>query len=350
MTKRLMTITTLLMITSSAMAVKIADVSHLQGQRENRLIGLGLVVGLDGTGDGGKFAPSIRPLAAFLQHFGNPVFSENELKNAKNIALVTVTAVISRNGAREGDMLDVTVSAIGSAKSLQGGQLLLTPLLGPSPADETIYAMAGGPLSVNPMTPTTGVAKKGATMEQDVIANYFENNTFTLVIEDSHASWAMASALAMTINEAVSVRQSDLQLAWVKDPKNVVVNIPNVDRATPANFIAWIQSLPLLMPEKQAKVTINDREKTIIVDGNVTISPVTVTYRGMTISTESILRQEREKAGKGEKHSFEMIDSVELRLLIESLETLKTPFDDRVAVIRELSRSGNLHGQLVELR
>jgi len=345
-------VATILLMTTAAEAVKGADITHLQGQRENHLISIGLVVGLNGTGDGGKFVPAIRPLAAFLQHFGNPVMSIDELKNAKNVALVSVTAAIGNNGAREGQTLDVRISAIGSAKSLEGGTLLLTPLMGSHPSDPTIYALAGGTVSVDAANPTNGIVKKGAIMEQDVFYNQVENGAFTLVIDDAHASWPMASAIAMTINEAVSVQSSQLQLATARDPKNVEVAIPAAERLDPANFIAWIQGLPLLMPEKQARVTINPTAGTIVIDGNVTISPVTITYRGMTISTESLLRQQRQQEGKAdaEPGDFRLPDSVELRLVIEALEALKAPFDDRVAIVRELARSGNLQGQLVEQR
>jgi len=349
--RKLLTTLCVLWIVTSAQAVKISDVTHIQGQRENRLTGIGLVMGLDGTGDGGKFLSVIRPLAAFLQHFGNPVLALDELKNTKNVALVMVTAVVGENGAREGQRIDVTVSAFGSAKSLKGGELLQTPLLGPHPADATLYAMAAGALSVDPVSPTRATIKSGATMEQDVIYDFIEKDSFTLVIDDTQASWSMASTIAMMINEAVSVKGSDLQLAKAVDPKNVKVTIPQADRASPANFISWIQSQPLPMPEKQACVSVNSRTETIVVDGNVTLSPVTIAYRGMTISTETLVKNQRpaDQAKEGGE-TVQTPDSVELRLLLDALEYLKAPFQDRLAIIRELARSGNLQGHLIEQR
>lgn len=335
------------MMAESARGVKIADITHIQGQRHNTLMTIGLVVGLNGTGDGGKFMPAIKPLASFLNHMGDPIMDPAELKDTKNVALVSVEAVIGENGAREGQMLDIAISAIGSAKSLQGGRLLLTPLLGPNKADQTIYALARGPVFVDANNPTTGIIKNGATMEVDVINNYIQENALTLVISDSHAAWSMASTIAMTINEAVSVQHTQVQCAQAMDPKNVIVMIPQNELRDPARFIAWIQSLPLLMPEKVAQVTINARNGTIVSDGNVTISPVTISYKGITLSTESLVKKLRDDAEK-KNQIFEMPEYIDLNLLIDAMNYLAIPVDDRISIIRELARSGNLQGQLVE--
>ncbi len=335
-----------------ARAVRITDITHIQGQRENRLMSIGLVVGLDGTGDGSKFQPAIRSLATMLQNFESPVVSLTELKGSKNVALVSVTAVVGRNGAREGENIDVTVSAIGSAKSLAGGELLITPMMGPNPRDVVVYGLAGGRVSADATTPTTGVVKMGLTMEEDIRNTMTSGNSFTLVIDDAHASWSMASTIAMTINMETSIEGLDSRGAKVIGPKNVYVEIPEVERLMPGSFIARIQVLSLLMPEKQARVTMNARAGTIVVDGAVTVSPVTITFRGMTISTEMLVREQQEKEGRktlaGEP--LPPVESVDLRLLVDSLEYLKAPFADRIAVIRELARSGNLHGKLIEQR
>jgi flagellar P-ring protein FlgI len=341
-------ITLILMMTvQTALAVKIADISNLQGQRENRLMTVGLVVGLNGTGDGGKFLPSIQPLISFLQHFGSERLDLETMKGVKNVALVSVEAQVAANGAREGQQLDVAVSAIGSAKSLKGGRLLLIPLMGPNKADTTVYALAAGPVSVDLSNPTTGIVKNGATMEQDIINTFIRDNTFTLVIDDAHAGWSMSSTIAETINEAISVQRTQQQIAKAIDPKNVLVVLPNTEMKDPANFIAWIQSLPLLMPEKTAQVAINARAGTIVADDHVTISPVTISYKGMTISTEMLVKQLKDQADKN-KQAFEMPEFVNLSLLIDAMNYLTLPVEDRIAIIRELARTGNLQGQLVE--
>jgi len=332
-------------------AAKIADITHLQGQRENRLTGLGLVVGLSGTGDGGKFLPAIRPLAAYLQHFGDPILALEELKNAKNVALVSVEAVIGPNGAREGDKLDVAVSALGGAKSLKGGRLLTIPLQGPHPSDVTIYALASGPVSIpNPAVPTVGRIKAGAVVERDVVYSYLTDGKFTLVIDDSHASWAVANAIAVTINEAVSVEGAQMQLASAVDPRNVQVRLPQSELASPASFIAWVQRLPLLMPERQARVTVDQDTGTIVIDGQVGISPVCISYKGVTISTKALLEQQDEQGDPKNSDSLDQAVFVPLRLLVETLDALKLSSEDKINIIRELDRSGNLHGEVIERR
>lgn len=347
MMTRQWTIIWVLAMATAAPAVKIADLTTLQGQRENHLMSVGLVVGLNGTGDGGKFLPAIKPLQSFLEHFNGQALDAEELKMVKNVALVSVEAEIGPNGAREGQKLDVIVSAIGAAKSLKGGRLLLIPLLGPNPAERKIYALAKGPISVDPTNPTVGVVKGGAVMEEDVQNTYIQDGVVTLVIDDAHAGWAMASAIAETVNEAVSVQHAQQQIAKAVDPKNVCVRIPRTDAADPAAFIAWLESLPLLLPEKAAQVTINARTGTIVADENVTISPVTISYKGITISTDMLVKQMKDEAEKS-RQPFEMPEFVNLSLLIDAMDYLKMDVDDRTAIIRELARTGNLQGQLVE--
>src|SRR5438132_7071668 len=117
----------LLLTQSSALAVKIADITRIGGQRTNILTGLGLVYGLKGTGDGGDFMPAIKPLASMLGKFADPA-TVQELSKVQNVALVSITATIPANGVRDGDKIDVYVTSLGAAGSLKGGRLFVTPL------------------------------------------------------------------------------------------------------------------------------------------------------------------------------------------------------------------------------
>lgn len=348
--KRLVVVTILFVVlfaAPSGWAVKVSDLTHLQGQRQNRLTGLGLAIGLNGTGDGGKFMPSIRTLAAYLQHFQNAPMSLDELRSAKNVALVQISAVIGNNGAREGQQINVTVSAIGSAKSLEGGRLLISPLRGPNPQDLMIYAVAGGPITIDPLSPTTGTIENGADMERDVIYQFTSGGRFTLVIEDAHAGFQMASAIKTAINDSESIFGTESQLAEVIDAKSVTVTIPKPERKAPADFIARIQAVRLFLPEQQAKVTINARTQTIIITGQVTVGPTTIVSKGMTISTDMLLKTQQALAGQQGKDIYQS-QSVELQLLVSAFDRLAVPAKDRITVIRELYRSGALRGQLVE--
>ncbi len=335
-----------------ASAVRIGDITHLQGQRTNQLTGMGLVVGLNGTGDGGQYMPAIRPLAAMLTQFSNPVLSMDELKNAKNVAIVMVDATLPEYGAREGDEIDVQVSSIGAAKSLLGGRLLITPLQGPNKADKRIYALASGPLHVESLqTPTVAVITQGATFESDVVYHWIDNinHQITLVVDDSHASWAMTHAIAQMISEVSSDWGRVSGIAKAVDPKNVMVTIPLADRSNPAAFIARIEGLDLLMPQAEARVTINRRAGTIIVSGDVEISPAAISIKGLTINTASTVPQQGQASDEG----FVAVDparkgGTKMADLIDALNQLKVPIDDRITIIEELYKTGKLHARLVE--
>src|SRR5438445_10949441 len=140
--KRFAFLCILLAIASTATAVKVGDITRLSGERSNVLTGLGLVVGLRGTGDGGDFAPAIRPLATMLGKF-NDRAEIRELTNVSNVALVNGTAVLPPRTARNGDKIDVYLSSLGAATSLKRGRLLIMPPHGPTP-DSRNFAMANG--------------------------------------------------------------------------------------------------------------------------------------------------------------------------------------------------------------
>src|SRR5436309_2730836 len=123
--QKLIVILVCLLLARPALAVKIADITRLSGQRSNVLTGLGLVYGLKGTGDGGDYLPAIRPLAGMLSKYANPS-TVRELANAQNVALVSITATLPADGVRDGDKIDCYVTSIGAAASLKGGRLFVT--------------------------------------------------------------------------------------------------------------------------------------------------------------------------------------------------------------------------------
>src|SRR5688500_10437785 len=125
-----------------AHAVKVGDITRLSGQQSNILTGMGLVVGLPGTGDGGDYLPAIRPLAAMLSKLNNNA-DARELTDVANVALVTVSAVVPPRGVARGDTIDVYVTSVGPATSLKGGRLFVPPMVGPT-GGEQIYAFAQG--------------------------------------------------------------------------------------------------------------------------------------------------------------------------------------------------------------
>jgi len=365
----------------SAEAIRIGDVSRLKGRRVNKLVGFGLVVGLKGTGDGGKFMPSIRPLASLLKRFNNPVFSLEELEDAKNVAVVLVEATLPEHGVREGDQVDVQLSSFGAAKSLRGGRLLVTPLQGPSPRMQDILALAGGAVVIpDGEVPTVGLVRHGATMERNILHTYVvrgaelvhrhlglpdDEHYVTLVLDDAHANFAMAANIAMRINEKHGRPGSDLAIA--ADPKNVIVRIPRYEMSNVALFVGAVESTDLLHDDvteaTEARVRINRKTGTIVITGDVEVSPAVITHKGMTITVtggQGQGQQGQAQAGlPGEavqqQHKWVSLNPLDLGTtaqkqmlsdLVQALNQMKVPISDRIAIVEELHKTGKLHARL----
>ena len=350
-----------LLTATAAEATKISDVTHLKGRRTNTLVGFGLVVGLKGTGDGGKYPPAMRPLAAWLRRMANPVITADELKGSNNVAIAAVEATLGEFGGREGDRVDVKVSAVGPAKSLVGGRLMLCPLTGPAPDDPRVYALASGPLRTPDTTvPTTAVVRQGATLEADIIHNFVTDGKITFVIENAHASWAMANTIAQVINEETAPPGSDLRIARAASPVNVEVELPRAERAAPAGFIARLEALDLLMPATEARVKVNRTTGTIIITGDVEISPVAISHKGLTITAAPPAAQPAAPAPgmpapaatPNAQEGFVGVDphrqgGSKLSELLDALNQLKVPAEDRIVIIEELHKTGKLHAKLI---
>jgi flagellar P-ring protein precursor FlgI len=340
-----------LLVTSSVTkAVKVADITRLSGQRNNFLTGLGLVYGLHGSGDGGDYAAAIRPLAQMLGKFADPV-SIQELSKVQNVAVVALTATLPSNGVREGDRVDVRVVSVGAASTLKGGRLFVSPMQGPL-AGSGIFALAEGPVTLeDPSDPNVGVIKGGAIMEVDLPVKYIDNGRFNLILEDPSANWTTASTIAKVINDAEG---PDGQIiANVVDAKEIAVAIPQAERDHPDSFISRVQQLPVPMLPTEARVTINAKQGTLIVTGDVEISPVVISHKGLTIQTvlpppvptprTPIITDKQTVALDTSSQG-----GARLQDLVNALEQLKVPIEDRIAIVRELYNSGKLHAKLIE--
>lgn len=364
--KPFLSILAVCLIAAQAQAVRIADITRLGGQRTNVLTGMGLVVGLKGTGDGGKHEPSINMLAQMLAKMGNPV-TPQDLNDAKNVAIVTLTVQIPENGAHDGDQLDVRVTSVGAASSLKGGRLYISPMLGPTnqpfisrmrDAEGRIheqvlpFAMAEGPIVLEDATiPTVGVVRKGATMEVDLPTEQIDRaGRITLILEDPSANWVMANMIAKVINEDNIDNGRDIAVAI--DPKNVVISIPPEERGAPDNFIARVLSIELPSMVSEARVVINDRTGTMIMTGDVEISPVVVSHKGLTISTLTPPVVPQPGRPVMRTTDFAALETThkggaKLRDLLEALDQLKVPAEDKISIVKELYKSGKLHAKLI---
>jgi len=345
--------TLVLALSHSAMAVQIQDMVRLKGSEVNKIVGIGLVVGLSGTGDGGKFMPAMRPLAAVIQQLMDPNVVANELSSAKNVALVALTATLPSSGVREGDQVDVHVSSIGPAKSLEGGRLFMIPMTGPLPGSP-VFAFAEGPVTIeHAEVPTVGVVHHGAQLTRDVMSSYLDRyGRITLILNDANASWPTANNLANLINGVMDPDGDGY--AKAHDQKNVVVHLPQWERNDPAAFISQI--LRSYVDPSQistgARVVINERTGTIVVTGDVQVSPVIISHKGMTITTISPSIEPTLQNPRQQRVNFVPVDpekrgGSKLEDLLTAFNQLKVEAADRIAIIKEIHRSGKLHAQLI---
>ena len=376
----------LLAVPAARGEVRVQDIAHLQGERTNRLMGYGLVVGLTGTGDGEKYVSTMRALMRIHQRYHAPVLTDADLKGNRSVALVAVEAEIPAHGAREGQRIDVVVSAVGVAKSLRGGQLLTTPLQfsmfdEQDPTTQYILALAGGQVvTLDEATPTRGVVRQGATLEQDFLYTFVSDGCITLVLDDTHANWSWAHMLARAVEHelanpeaavqletASSRRVVDAQVAVALGPQSVRVRIPPYELGSPANFISRVLQTPLFMlPPQPARVTINRTTKNVALTGTVTVSPTVLQVPG--VGTVLIGRTDSGPAtalgaGPAAKAPADPTAAglgtasqgsppsppggpVDFNELLKALSTIKATPDQLINAIEHLHKTGTLHAQL----
>lgn len=329
---------------ASADAVTILkDICRIKGQEENTLHGIGLVVGLRGTGDG-QFLPSMSALAKIMTVMGEPIGSEGlaELKDSKNVALVAITATIPEAGARQGDRLDCIVSSIGSAKDLTGGRLFHTAMMGPDKNDPTLYAFASGPITIEDATVTTGRIHGGCRLEVDLFNAFTLNGKVTIVLDKNHAGFGVAQFVADMINGMPDAEYGGRKMAKALDQTNIVVEIPPHYLDDPVEFISALLEVQLMAFDTGARVVINERSGSIVISGDVEIGAVIVTHRNIVIETGGGVIGSR----------FVEIDPGEtaapkLKSLIEALNAVHVPTEDIIDIIKGLNRNGKLHAKLI---
>jgi flagellar P-ring protein FlgI len=335
-----------ILVASPALArTSLKSICRLKGQEENTLQGLGIIVGLKGTGDGSNFLPTLRSLEKALNVMGEPLGpgKMKEIKDAKNVALVMVTATIPAAGGRQGDKIDCVVSSIGSSKTLAGGRLFLTPLIGPDKNNPRIYAFAEGPLTIDdPTAPTSGRIFEGCRLEEDFFNAFVKEGRITLVLDKNHASFQVAQDVASLINSQLTVQNPSGPLARAINQVNIEVVIPPAYRQDPVQFVSEVLALPMLEPQTVPRVVINERSGSIVISGDVEIGPVVVTHKNIVVET-----------GNGPGGSaFVPLNPNEpnapkLKALVEALNALHVPAADVIDIIKGLDKNGKLHAELM---
>jgi flagellar P-ring protein precursor FlgI len=342
---------------------RIKDIAQLQSSRDNQLVGYGLVLGLKGTGDGLRNAPfTEQSIRAMLENLG--IASEGGRSRAKNVAAVIVTANLPpfvESGAR----IDVNVSSLGDATSLQGGTLVMTPL---KAANGEIYAVAQGSVFVSGFTaqgdaasvtqgvPTAGRVPNGAIVERQVEAEFA--NLGTLILQLRNADFSTAVRITDTIND-YSMERFGRRVAAEQDSRTVLIKKP--DRISAARFFAELENL-VVESDAPARVVLDERTGTIVIGNEVRISRVAVSHGALTVritEAPTIVQPEPFSNGETAVEPFTAIEAgqpdakvavlegPDLQTLVSGLNHLGVKPDGIIAILQGIKSAGALQAELV---
>ena len=356
---------TLSLLAGSAFAERIKDLTHLAGVRDNQLVGYGLVVGLDGSGDQTSQTPfTVQSLQNMLQQFGItlPPGTNSQLKNVAAVAVHASLPAFSKVG----QTIDVTVSSIGNAKGLRGGTLLMTPMKG---ADGRVYAMAQGDLLVSGLNasgsdgssvtvniPSVGSIPNGATVERTVSSPFLKGDFITLNLNQS--DFTTANRLAMAINDMVGSG-----IATPLDAVSIQVNAPR-DPAQRVAFASMVENITFEPGEAAARVVVNSRTGTVVIGNKVRILPAAVSHGTLVVTvTENIQVSQPgafSRAGRTavtpesdvdisvEGNRTFLIDSgITLQDVVDGMNRVGATPADLVSILQALKGVGALRAQLI---
>jgi flagellar P-ring protein precursor FlgI len=341
--------------------IRLKNICRIKGQEQNTLHGMGLVVGLRGSGDGGGFLPAMRSLAMAMELMGSQIGKGGaaELKDAKNVALVSVTATVPATGARQGDEIDCTVSSIGAAKSLEGGRLFITAMLGPQAEGTQVYAFAEGALHVDDLKiPTTARIHHGCRLEEDFLNVFVKDNKITLVLDEHHADFEVAQEIAELINRnwystsqtgmtgAVGsgklVSMQTRAVAKALNAKFIEVEVPPAYQREAVDFVSQVMGLTISEPQTAARVVINERAQSVVIGVDVEIGSIVVAHKNIVVETGDNLPAERFVAVDPSE-----LQTAKLKALVAALNAVKVPTADIIQIIKDIEHNGKLHGQLI---
>jgi flagellar P-ring protein FlgI len=341
---------------------RIKDVADFEGVRENQLVGYGLVVGLAGTGDSLRNSPFTRQsLASMLERLG--VNASDGNLNTRNVAAVMVTANLPPF-ASQGSRIDVTVSALGDARSLAGGQLLVTPLMG---ADQQVYAVAQGPLaiggfsasgqsgsSVSRGVPTAGRIASGALVEREIMFDIAAQQELRLALRNP--DFTTAHRIAAAINSSVGV-----EVARAANPGSVVLRRPADYAGDMVSLVGRIENLEVEV-DTPARIVIDESSGIVVMGENVKVSTVAIAQGNLTISiSEDPFVSQPEEFSRGEtvvvpSTGIEVEEEegglvvvpggVPLRQLVNGLNALGVTPRDMISILQALKAAGAIQAEI----
>jgi len=321
-------------LSTRALSSRLKDVANIKGVRENILIGYGIVVGLNGTGDSSAEVTG-QSLTRLFEKLGLKV-DDNATIKSKNAAAVIATAKLPPF-ARVGNKIDVSVSSIGDAKSLAGGMLLVTPLRG---GDQNVYAVSQGPVSVG-MTlegggdagfPTVGRVVGGATIEKDLDNNFAGKTNLRLSLHDP--DFTTAARLAALVNANLGGK-----FATARDSGTVDVVVPFHYNGKTVELLALLENIEINIDTK-AKVVLNERTGTVVMGSKITISPVSISHGDLSIEIKG-----KDKKDSKQENIIE-INGSKVSDLINVLNALGVRPKDLTAIFQTLKRVGALQADL----
>ena len=357
-------ILTLILWAGTAMAepIRLKDLVEFDGVRGNDLVGYGLVVGLNGTGDGIRNAPFTEEIMAnLLERLGANVTGEEF--RPKNVAAVFVTGALPAF-ARAGGRIDVTVSAIGEAKSLLGGTLIMTPLNG---ADGQIYAVAQGTIIAGGVVaegdaarvvqgvPTAGVIPSGARVEREVEFDFGGLAELRMALKT--ADFTTAERIERAVNA-----EFGRNIARMLDSGTVSIDIPAAQMRSPAHVLSRIEGI-LVEPETRARVVVDQRSGTIVMGQDVRISRVAVAQGNLTLRIEEspmvvqpnpfsegetvVVPRSRVDIGKGGSGLAEVTGGTSLAEVVAGLNALGVAPHDMIDILKSINAAGALHAEFL---
>ncbi len=347
---------------AGASSARIKDVVDVEGVRDNMLIGYGLVVGLNGTGDSLNNSPfTEQSLVGMLERMG--VNTRGTNLRTKNVAAVMVTATLPPYAA-QGTRIDITVSAMGDSKSLLGGTLLVTPLLG---ADGEVYAVGQGPIAVSGFSaqgqgasvtrgvPTSGRIASGAIVEREIQFALAEMPVLRLSLRNP--DFTTAQRVAVAINT-----QLRGNMAQATDPSSVLLTVPEVRRGDIVGLITEIEQLRVT-PDQVARVVVDEKSGVIVMGENVRISTVAIAQGNLTIrvtetpqvsqpgpfsqgETAVVPRTDIQVDEQSNNRLAVMQSGVTLQELVQSLNALGVGPRDMISILQSVKAAGALQADI----
>lgn len=317
-------------------SARIKDIASVKGVRENVLIGYGIVVGLKGTGDSSADVTG-QSLSRLFGKLGLDI-QNNAAVKSKNAAAVIVTAKLPPF-ARVGNQIDVTVSSIGDATSLEGGVLLVTPLRA---GDQNIYAVAQGTVSLGIVAeggvkafPTVGRVVAGATIERDLDLNFSSKKNFRLALH--HADFTTAARVAASINSELGGK-----FATARDSGTIDVVVPYHYEGKSVELLANLENMNINI-DSRAKVVLNERTGTVVMGEHISILPVAIAHGDLSIDVKGDTARNQ---GVPSGHVIELKSGTSVSELVKALNALGVQPKDLTAIFQSLRQMGALQADL----